>query len=218
MDYVFLLHHTRSDDEYADDAKLIGAYRSREAAAAAIERLHDQPGFRDHPEGWDIQMSKLDEDNWREGFTSLPCSNLVLFQFEPDEDGCGKLLVSIEANGFNGHGEAWFSTKALFEFAKACSDYPITTESAPSLRGGFWDDNATSIKQVHVFISVQPYDLRGTLQAKIHLATEFYNNDDQPCSVNAKFLLTYEDLKAFADRFPLLLSGDETKVALRSSL
>ena len=36
MDAVYLLHHVRKDDKYAEDAKLIGVYRT-EADARASE-------------------------------------------------------------------------------------------------------------------------------------------------------------------------------------
>jgi homoserine kinase type II len=67
---VFVLHHVRADDEYADDAKLIGVYSSKESAQAAVERLRLQPGFRDHPDGFEASEYRLDQDNWEEGFIS----------------------------------------------------------------------------------------------------------------------------------------------------
>ena len=36
---VHVLHQERADDEFGDDAKLIGVYSSRDAAEAAITRL-----------------------------------------------------------------------------------------------------------------------------------------------------------------------------------
>ncbi|MFT4253590.1 MAG: hypothetical protein QM608_14025 [Caulobacter sp.] len=71
METVFVLHHTRTDGELGDDAKLIGVYRSQEAIADAISRLSNQPGFRDHPNGFYSDAYRLDEDQWREGFVSL---------------------------------------------------------------------------------------------------------------------------------------------------
>ncbi|MFN3189951.1 MAG: hypothetical protein ACE361_05455 [Aureliella sp.] len=68
MNSVFLLHHVRADDEHGDDAKLIGVYRSLSAADAAIARLSDQPGFRDHPAGFTVDEYTLDKDHWTEGF------------------------------------------------------------------------------------------------------------------------------------------------------
>lgn len=71
MDKVYLLEHVRSDDEYGDDAKAIGIYRSEESARAAIARLSDRPGFRDHPNGWNIDCYQLDQDHWEEGFVTM---------------------------------------------------------------------------------------------------------------------------------------------------
>jgi hypothetical protein len=44
MEAVFILHHVRAEDEYGDDAKLIGAYRTESDAKAATKRLSGQPG------------------------------------------------------------------------------------------------------------------------------------------------------------------------------
>lgn len=70
MNSVFVLHHLHSDDEYGDDAKFIGVYRSRANAEAAIARLSVQPGFRDHCHGFTIDEYELDKDHWCEGFVS----------------------------------------------------------------------------------------------------------------------------------------------------
>lgn len=63
-----MLHHVRKDDESGDDAKLIGVYRSAEAAACAIARMSSQPGFRDHPHGFHTDAYALDRDQWPAGF------------------------------------------------------------------------------------------------------------------------------------------------------
>lgn len=68
MNSVFVLHHIRRDDEYGDNAKLIGVYRSRKNANEAMERLSTLPGFRDYPAGFRFDEYTLDEDHWREGF------------------------------------------------------------------------------------------------------------------------------------------------------
>jgi hypothetical protein len=60
----------------ADKAMLIGAYSSRQAALAAIVRLRDKPGFRDHPSvtddengpGFFIQSYAIDADHWADGY------------------------------------------------------------------------------------------------------------------------------------------------------
>ncbi|MGN6058985.1 MAG: DUF7336 domain-containing protein [Sphingomicrobium sp.] len=69
-DRVYPLFHVRSDDEYGDDAKLIGVYSSEDEARQAIARLADQPGFRDHPNGFQFEPYELNKDHWSEGFVS----------------------------------------------------------------------------------------------------------------------------------------------------
>ena len=71
METVFVLHHVRIDDEFGDDAKLIGVYSSQSAVTDAITRLSSQPGFRDHPDGFQSGAYRLNEDHWIEGFVSL---------------------------------------------------------------------------------------------------------------------------------------------------
>jgi hypothetical protein len=69
MDSVFILwhcHELRGDT----DEKLIGVYRTREDAEAAIDRLKDKPGFRDVPDGFEIHDYVLGRDGWTEGYVS----------------------------------------------------------------------------------------------------------------------------------------------------
>jgi hypothetical protein len=68
MEAVVILHHIRSDDEYGENAKLIGVYRTESDAQAASERLAHQPGFAEHPNGWRIERYVLGRDHWEEGF------------------------------------------------------------------------------------------------------------------------------------------------------
>jgi hypothetical protein len=75
MTFVHLLWHVREDDEYKEDAKLIGVYSSDEKATSAIERLTSQPGFRDYPAGFEISKYLLDQDHWEEGFISWDEAN-----------------------------------------------------------------------------------------------------------------------------------------------
>ncbi len=68
MTEVYVLHHVRSDDEHGEDAKLIGVYRSKDAALAATLRLKEKSGFRDHSLGFQIDSYTLDKDHWVDGF------------------------------------------------------------------------------------------------------------------------------------------------------
>jgi hypothetical protein len=82
MKSVFIVQHLHILPGEREDLKLIGAYRSLEAAQAAIERLKIQPGFRDCPrildplvddkdQGFYIDEYELDKDHWPEGFVTV---------------------------------------------------------------------------------------------------------------------------------------------------
>jgi hypothetical protein len=68
MNVAHLLWHVRKDDIYKEDAKLIGAYSSPEAAAAAIARVKDKLGFRDCVAGFEVSAYEIDKEHWSEGF------------------------------------------------------------------------------------------------------------------------------------------------------
>jgi hypothetical protein len=71
MDTVYLLWYVRERDEGEDTELLIGVYRSKEDATAAIERLKGQPGFVAHPEGFEIHDYEVGKDHWTEGFARM---------------------------------------------------------------------------------------------------------------------------------------------------
>jgi hypothetical protein len=66
MTHVYLVWHVRS----GGDAKLVGVYSTETSAQSAIERKKDQPGFVDHPDGFEIARYEVDRDAWSEGFVS----------------------------------------------------------------------------------------------------------------------------------------------------
>lgn len=70
MTLVFLLWHSRDKSDDNTDDKLVGVYSSREAAEAAIQRKLTFPGFRDHPDGFEVALYPIDQDAWSEGFSA----------------------------------------------------------------------------------------------------------------------------------------------------
>ena len=59
-------------DEDFDDVKVIGFYSSPETAAEATSRARSRPGFADEPDCFSIDTYTLDEDNWADGFVTIP--------------------------------------------------------------------------------------------------------------------------------------------------
>jgi hypothetical protein len=82
MESVFLVHHIHVFPDDSENIKIIGIYRSKDAAAQAIERVKMQPGFVDYPHiidlssdeaesGFTIDEYVLDKDNWQEGYVTV---------------------------------------------------------------------------------------------------------------------------------------------------
>ena len=70
-DSVWLLWFEQEREIGEDTELFIGVYRTEETAKAAIDRLKDQPGFRDYPQGFNAYENTLDKDSWTEGFARV---------------------------------------------------------------------------------------------------------------------------------------------------
>ena len=70
MESVWLLWFEQHREVGEDTELLIGVYRTEESAKAAIERVKDQPGFRDYPQGF-AAYERFDKDSWTEGFARV---------------------------------------------------------------------------------------------------------------------------------------------------
>ena len=69
MDLVYILWHCHQTAGDSDD-KLIGVYKTREDAEAAMRRLADKPGFKDAVDGFEIHDYVVGRDGWTEGYIS----------------------------------------------------------------------------------------------------------------------------------------------------
>ncbi len=82
MDSVFVVQHLHVLPHGEENVKLIGVYRSLEAANAAVACLSSKPGFRDFPtivnpgmsetpDGFYIDEYHLDMDQWEDGYVTV---------------------------------------------------------------------------------------------------------------------------------------------------
>jgi homoserine kinase type II len=69
MDTVWLLWFEQEQEGSQDTELLIGVYRTEADALAAKERLKEQPGFREYPEGFKLYQYEVGRDGWTEGFS-----------------------------------------------------------------------------------------------------------------------------------------------------
>ncbi len=68
---VFTVQHVHEFDDGHEDLKFIGVYSTRPKAEDAVNRLKSQEGFRDLPEGFEVDEYELDEDHWTEGYITV---------------------------------------------------------------------------------------------------------------------------------------------------
>ena len=68
---VFLVEHVHVLEDGEESVKTVGIYSSRQAAQLAVERLCLQPGFRDAPKGFTIDLYWVDQDCWQEGYVTV---------------------------------------------------------------------------------------------------------------------------------------------------
>ena len=68
MDTVWLLWFEQEQQDGDDRELLIGVYRTEADALAAKERLKNQPGFREYPDGFTTSQYEIGQDYWTEGF------------------------------------------------------------------------------------------------------------------------------------------------------
>ena len=63
---TYELRHERYDGRL-DHEKLLGVYSNKEKAEEALALLRDKPGFRDHPDDFDIRPCAMDGTAWTNG-------------------------------------------------------------------------------------------------------------------------------------------------------
>lgn len=68
---IYTLWHCRIDDEGRDHDKLLGVYSTQEKAEEGRALLQDKPGFRDLPDGFEINDLILDKTYMTDGFVTL---------------------------------------------------------------------------------------------------------------------------------------------------
>ena len=77
LDAVFVVQHEHELPTGEEDVKFIGVYASHAAAEAACERLRQQPGFSETPEGFSIDRYEIGKDHWTEGYVTITHEQLL---------------------------------------------------------------------------------------------------------------------------------------------
>lgn len=137
--------------------------------------------------------------------------------YEPEDEWHGELRAWVEANGFAGHGAAWFPRQALDEFCDSLSAYPLSADRPPHLQGGYWDREAAKLTDVHLSIRVDILSPTGRLALSVVVADRIGGGGGPPGSAHeAKtwFDIGYNDLSRFQAQLRKVLAGtvDEARL------
>lgn len=138
-------------------------------------------------------------------------------QFESDGDGTGELFATFKANGFAGHGSAWFDIINLAETAKLFAKYPLPNNPEIFLAGGYWNnDKPATLKEELLYISAYPSNARGGIGVKIRVAYEATIGDGHVSLHRAtgELSTSYEQLAQFSKSLIALAYGDVKEVIL----
>lgn len=77
MKTAFILQHSY-ELEGVEEIKFIGVYSSEEEASKAIKRLKEKPGFVNWQESFFIDEYQVNQDNWKEGFSTMTSIQIML--------------------------------------------------------------------------------------------------------------------------------------------
>jgi hypothetical protein len=65
---VHVLWHRCTDDDGRDHELMLGIYSTQQKAEQALDLLRNKQGFRDYPDGFEIQDATIDRTYMTEGF------------------------------------------------------------------------------------------------------------------------------------------------------
>ena len=136
-----------------------------------------------------------------------------------DDDGSVDLFATATANGFSGHGNAWFNLSQIRDFATRIAKYPL--EDTVEIAGGYYSDSRPGeLSQTHLSICVRLMDGRGQLDVRVTLAEPHHFDDrqDEIHSVALRIRTTYNRMERFSRDLLGLLDGRAAEAVLEEEL
>jgi hypothetical protein len=134
-----------------------------------------------------------------------------------DGDGTGELFARFEANGFSGHGSAWFDLKTLEEAARSFGAYPLRHDQPAIISGGVWSGSEPpTLREEHLHISAHATDARGGIGLRVKVVEVVLERGGRevPHSASAELRVTYEKLSTFSKSLAALARREVSKVVV----
>ena len=138
-------------------------------------------------------------------------------QLASDGDGTGELFVAFEANGFSGHGSAWFDVANLAEAATQFAKYPLPKNPLVCIAGGNWSDKLPlALVEEHLHISAYPTNARGGICLRVKTIYTLTGDGQRESKyfASAELRSSYEQLRHFSNALIALTRGETEEVVL----
>lgn len=144
----------------------------------------------------------------------MSASSLRLRWFLRDDYGVGELEALAASGDYSGKSSAWFHAKAIKDFARAITAYPLTSGVPLNIAGGYGAHE--KLEQVHLGITVYPINARGYFGIHVKLATplETGMRAESQSSTNLEILTTSESLARFGRELLGILDGNAGEALL----
>jgi hypothetical protein len=141
-------------------------------------------------------------------------------RMEQDTDGTAELFAEVESGRFRGAGSAWFGVQQVAAFGeRLATTYPLQAGVPYELAGGYWDAQATVLKQTHLSLRFYPIGALGEVGCRVLLASPFETNEraENQSSVAVELRTRYQALREFGESVVQLAAGSTGEVVLHAN-
>jgi hypothetical protein len=126
--------------------------------------------------------------------------NYLQISLKKIDESTSELFATVAYNGFSGMGSCYVDVSRLRDDAKRFSLYPIPDDKLVCIEGGYLSEDATTLIQTHLHISVVPKDALGNLVLRINLAVPEYNDVYEfKAAITCEVPVSYEQMNDFSN-------------------
>lgn len=141
--------------------------------------------------------------------------NSLHLSFVPDEDGLGRLSVTVSSDGFSGKATVWIGEDRLQKFLEDVRHFPIQADEPAVLESWF---NGKEPNYQDLLVQISPLTSAGAILVLVHLATEVWKDADKERlqEVTARFLVVQSDIDRFVAQLGDVMAGVASEAILES--
>lgn len=139
--------------------------------------------------------------------------NVLRLLYEPEDEWHGQLHAHAEAFAFSGRSSAWFGRGDLVNFGRQLGAYPLPAHPT-TIAGGVGVSSEGLPRDVHVSLTIAPFDAKGGLLVRVELACDPPVPPGADCEQRVRlcFVTDYASLNRFRVALGPMLDGDAEAV------